>query len=480
MSVERQHYAVTLAILTVAATAYAVQQTLVFPALPTLQREFGTSAAWVTWVMTAFLLSASVLTPIFGKLGDRFGKERLLVVSLCLFLAGSLGAAAAPDLWTLIAFRVVSGAGGAVFPLSFGIIRDEFPPERVKVGIGLLSAVFGVGSGLGLIVSGLVIDNLSWRWLFIIGAAPVALVIVVVRRFVPESPVRSLTRLDVPGAALLSGALISLLLALTEGERWGWTSSRIIGLLGVAAALAGVWIVVELRSEHPMVDMRLMTQRSILLTNVTAVISGFALFGSFILVPQYVESPRGLPGDISRLVDYGFGATATRAGLLLLPSSAMMLFAGPVAGVLGRRFGSKWPLAAGMALNAAGAAMLAHWNSRPWQIAVAMLALGIGIGFSFAAMAALITENVPITETGVATGMNTVMRTVGGVIGAQVAAAVLTASTIPGTDVPSRAGFDQAFMLAAGAAAIGAVVGLFVTRFRPRGRHSVSLAIEND
>lgn len=198
------------------------------------------------------------------------------------------------------------------------------------------------------------------------------------------------------------------------------------------------------------------------------------------LVPQYVESPRGLPGDVARLVDYGFGASATGAGLLLLPSSAMMLFAGPVAGVLGRRFGSKWPLAAGMAPNAAGAALLALWNGQPWQIAVVMLALGIGIGSSFASMAALITENVPITETGVATGMNTVMRTMGGVIGAQVGAAILTASTIPGTDVPSSGGFDRAFVLAAVAAAIGAVVGLFVTPFRPRGHRRVSLALESD
>ncbi len=145
----RQHYGLTLGILTLAATAYALQQTMVVPALPELQRELDASTTWVTWVLTGFLLSAAVLTPILGKLGDRFGKERVLVFSLATFLVGCIGCAAAPDIWTLIAFRIVSGTAGAVFPLSFGIIRDEFPPARMKVGIGLLSATFGVEAASG-------------------------------------------------------------------------------------------------------------------------------------------------------------------------------------------------------------------------------------------------------------------------------------------------------------------------------------------
>ena len=142
---------------------------MVVPALPGLQRELDTTTTWVTWVMTGFLLSAAVLTPILGKLGDRFGKERLLVL-----LAGPVPGRlyrlrGRADIWVLIFFRIVSGAAGAVFPLSFGIIRDEFPPERIKVGIGLLSAVFGVGGGLGLVLSGVIVDHVSWRWLFVVG-----------------------------------------------------------------------------------------------------------------------------------------------------------------------------------------------------------------------------------------------------------------------------------------------------------------------
>jgi EmrB/QacA subfamily drug resistance transporter len=475
----RQHYGRTLAVLTVAASAFAIQQTLVFPALPTIQREFDVSAVWATWVLTAFLLSAAVLTPILGKLGDQHGKERLLVVVLVLFLAGSIGAAFAPNIWLLIAARTVAGAGGAVFPLSFGIIRDEFPPERVKVGIGLLSAVFGIGGGLGIVASGVIVDHLSWRWLFVIGAIPVAAVIPLVHRFVPESPVRNPARLDLPGAVLLSGALISLLLGLTMGAEWGWTSARVLGL-GFCALMLGVaFVLVELASDHPMVDMRLMARRSVAIPNLTALISGFAMFSTFVLVPQFVEMPHDLPAGTSRLVDYGFDASATQAGLYLLPSSVVMLFAGPLAGVLGRRFGSKWPLTIGMAVMALAAGWLAEFHDEPWQILVAMVALGLGVAFSFAAMAALVTEAVPATETGVATGMNTVMRTVGGVVGGQIGAAILTASTIPGTAVPTESAFADAFALAAAAAAIGAIAAVFVTPLSPRRRRQrATLALE--
>jgi EmrB/QacA subfamily drug resistance transporter len=458
----RQHYNVTLAILTMAGTAFALQQTLVVPALPALQRELDTSTTWVTWVLTVFLLTASVLTPLLGKLGDQYGKERLLVISLGVFLIGCIGSALAPNIAVLIAFRAVSGAGGAVFPLSFGIIRDEFPPDKVKVGIGLLSAVFGVGGGLGVVLSGVIIDNVSWRWLFLGGAVPVALAIALVHRYIPESPVKSPSRVDVPGALLFSGGLVCLLLGLTEGERWGWTSPRIVTLAVLTVVLLAGWVVVELRTPQPMVEIRMLTNRPVLMTNITALIAGFAMFTSFVLVPAFVEAPatRG----------YGFGASATQAGLYLLPSSLTMLFAGPLAGVLGRLWGSKWPLSIGMLLIAVGVSVLAQWNDEPWQIVVAMIALGVGVAFAFAAMAALITEAVRPTETGVATGMNTVMRTVGGVVGGQIGAVLLTAYTIGRTEVPAEKAFVEAFRLSAAAALIGAVFAVFVTSTRSKRR----------
>jgi EmrB/QacA subfamily drug resistance transporter len=465
----RQHYNVTLSILTLAGIAYALQQTMVIPALPTLQHDLNTTTTWVTWVLTVFLLVASVATPILGKLGDQYGKERVLLIALLLFLAGSVGAALAWNIWSLIAWRALQGAGAAVFPLSYGIIRDEFPREKVGVAIGLISAVFGIGGGFGIVLSGLIVDHLSWRWLFVVGAVNIAAAAVLVYKFVPESPIKTPSRVDFLGATLLSGGLIAMLVALTEGESWGWTSTPTLTLAFVAVLFFVAWGVAELRVPEPMVDMRMLAVRQVLFTNLTALVAGFAMFGTFVLVPNFVQTPHDLSRGVQRLVDYGFDASATKAGLYLLPSSITLLFAGPVAGLIGRRTGSKWPLSAGLALVSASAAALAIWHDESWQILVSMAVLGIGVGFAFAAMATLVTEAVRPSETGVATGMNTVMRTVGGVVGGQVGAALLAAHTIPGTGgVPSVVGYEIAFGIGAVAALVGATVAVFVTppRFR--------------
>ena len=462
MEVERRHYNVTLAILTLAGIAYALQQTMVIPALPALQRDLHTTTTWVTWVLTIFLLVASVATPVLGKLGDQHGKERLLVISLGIFLVGSVAAACAWNIWALIVARAIQGAGGAVFPLSFGIIRDEFPREKLGVAIGLVSAVFGIGGGFGIVLSGVIVDNVSWRWLFIVGAITIGVAAVLVQRFVPESPIKTPSRVDLFGATLLSGGLIAMLLGLTEGENWGWTSGRILGLAVSSVVLLVAWGWAELHVDEPMVDMRMLARREVLFTNLTALISGFAMFGSFVLVPNFVEMPRGFSDSVQRMVHYGFHASATKAGLYLLPSSFALLFAGPIAGLIGRRVGSKWPLAAGMVLVAAAAASLAAWHDRPWQVLAAMPVLGVGVGFAFAAMATLITEAVRPTETGVATGMNTVMRTIGSVIGGQVGAAIVSADTIAHTHVPAESAFIVAFWLSAAVAVFGAGLARFI------------------
>jgi EmrB/QacA subfamily drug resistance transporter len=437
-------------------------QTMVVPALPVLQRSLHTSTTWVTWVLTVFLLVASVATPIVGRLGDQYGKERLLAISLLIFLVGCVGCALAWNIWSLIAFRAIAGAGGGVFPLSFAIIRDEFPPERVGVGIGLVSAVFGVGGGFGIVFAGLIVDNLSWRWLFTLGAIVTAISLALVHRFVPESPIKTQSRVDFPGAILLSLALIALLVALSEGERWHWSSARTLGVLAAGAMLALVWGWVERRVRDPLVDMRMLAHRPILFTNLTALIAGFAMFGTFVLIPNFVETPHGLPHATAQLVDYGFGASATRAGVYLLPGSFMLLFAGPIAGRIGSRIGYKWPLAAGMLVVGVAAGLIAAFHTHPWQIWLNQGLLGIGVGFAFASMATLIAENVRLEETGVATGMNTVMRSIGGVIGAQAGAALLSAYTIAGTSVPAEKGFVITFAVGAGAAVVGAALACFV------------------
>jgi EmrB/QacA subfamily drug resistance transporter len=463
----RQHYNITLAVLVLAGTAFAFQQTMVFPALPTFQRELGGTTAWVTWVLTAFLVVAAVTTPLLGKLGDQFGKERMLLVSLAIFLAGCIGAALAWNLWSLIAFRGLSGAGGALFPLSFAIIRDEFPPERMQVGIGLLSAVFGVGGGVGIVLSGVIVDHLSWRLLFVLGSIPVALSILLVHKFVPESPIRTPSRVDVPGALLLSAALGTFMVGLTEGEHWGWSSPAVLGLALASVLLFLFWGLVEIRSPSPMVDLKMLAHRPVLLTNLTTLISGFALFSCFVLVPAFVAAPE------SR--GYGFGASATLAGLYLLPSSIAMLFSGPLAGLVGKRYGPKWPLAAGMTIVGLAATVLAFAHDDSINVLVASAALGFGVGAAFASMVSLIAENVDPREMGIATGMNTVVRLAGSVVGGQLGATLLTANTIPGTSEPAEAAFVWAFGLSALAAVVAAAIALSIAR-RPVWRRVLAEA----
>ncbi len=444
----RQHHNVTLAVLTFAGIAFALQQTMILPALPTLQRELGTTTTWVTWLLTGFLLSASVATPILGKLGDQYGKERLLVISLGVFFLGSVGATFAWDIASLIGCRILQGAGAAVFPLSFSIIKDEFPREKVGVAVGIVSAVFGVGGGLGLVLSGVLIDALSWRWIFGVGAIGVGIAVVLVHLFVPESPIKTPSRVDVPGALLLSGGLVAMLVALSEGERWGWSSVPVLGLLVAAAVLLAAWVAVELRVPEPMVDMRMMTNRPVLFANVTGLIAGLAMFGTFAVIPQLVQLPNGLPPELARMVDYGFGASATKTGLYLVPGAIAGFFTGPLAGILGRRFGPHVPMAIGVGLAAVGFGLLVPMHEHSWQIFLGMGIAGAGIPMSFAAMAHVIVQSVRQSETGIATGMNTVMRTVGGVVGGQVVAAILAADTLGATSVPAESAFTIAFAIA--------------------------------
>jgi EmrB/QacA subfamily drug resistance transporter len=437
----RQHYGITLAVLAISALAYALSQTMVAPALPEIQRELHTSATSVTWVLTVYLLTASIATPVIGRLGDMYGKERMLLLTLVAFGAGSLVAALSHSIAVLVAGRAIQGAGGAVFPLAFGIIRDEFPREKVASGIGLISATFGIGGGGGLVLAGVITDHLGYEWIFWLALVAVAIAIVATHFFVPESPVKAPAKIDWAGTALLSLGLGSLLLAVSEGNNWGWTSALTIGLIAAALAVLAVWTLVERRVLQPLVDMRMMQRRGVWTTNLTAFLVGFGMFSSFVLIPQFVETPLS--------TGFGFGASVTAAGLFLLPSTMVMLFAGPGSGLLGHRYGSRVPLLMGTPLAALAFGFLAVAHSEHWQVYVASALMGAGIGLSFAAMANLIVEAVRPDETGVATGMNTIMRTIGGAIGGQLAASLVAGHVAAGTGLPAETGYTQAFALSA-------------------------------
>ncbi|MEU4678149.1 MFS transporter [Micromonospora sp. NPDC023737] len=459
-TIQRGSRRLTFLVLAAGAGFFAMLQSLITPVLPTIQHDLHTSQNTVTWVLTAYLLSASIFTPILGRVGDMVGKGRMLVVALAALALGCLLAAIAPSIGVLIIARVVQGIGGAVFPLSFGIIRDEFPAARVSSSVATISAIIAAGGGLGVVLAGPIVSVLGYRWLFWIPMVVVALTALAAHRFVPESPVRSPGRINWAGTLLLSGWLVALLLPVSKGSTWGWTSLSVLGLLALAVVLLIGWLVSEARSANPLIDMRMMRLPGVWTTNLVALLYGGSMFAVYAFVPQFVQTPTS--------AGYGFGASVTQAGLLMLPMLVGMFVAGIAAGRLEARFSAKAQLATGAVFNVAASAMLAVAHDTRLEIGVAGGLVGIGIGLAFASMANLIVANVSPSQTGVATGMNANIRTIGGAIGAAVVSSVITAHP-QASGLPREAGFTTGFLLLTAIALAAAVAALIV----PSGRRAM-------
>lgn len=439
--------AAPFAALLTAVLSFSLMQTLVVPALPDLQHAFGASTTAVSWVLSAFLLAASVATGLLGRLGDMFGKRRMLLVALGVASAGTFVSAVAGSLGVLVAGRVLQGLGAATIPLALGLVRDTFPLERVPVAIGWISAMFGIGFGVGLVAAGIVVDALGWRWIFWLGLAVTVAGAVAVRAVVPESPARAPGRIDLVGAVLLAAGLIALLLGVSQGRTWGWTSAPTLALLACGAFLLVVFVLAEVRIPQPLVDVRLLRRRPVLSANLATLVVGFGMFGAFTLVPQLVQTPPE--------AGYGFGASVTGAGLFMLPMAVTMLVASPLAGRMGARTGFRLPLVLACVIGAAGFVGYAVAHTAAWAVAAASAVLGVGVGFAFASVANLVMQAVEPRQSGEAAGINTIMRTVGGAVGAQTAATVVTAG-----GAPAESGYTAAFLVSAAALALAAVAAL--------------------
>jgi MFS family permease len=368
--------------------------------------------------------------------------------------------ALATSISVMIAGRVVQGLAGAVFPLAFGIIRDEFPAVRVATGIAMISSILGIGGGAGIVLAGPIIQHLGYHWIFWFPLVPVVIATVAAVVVIPESPVRAPGRINWVGSVLLAAWLVALLIGVSEGSEWGWRSGRVLALFAAAAVLLGVWIRAESSAAQPLVDMRMMRLRGVWTTNTAALLIGFGMYSSFVLVPQYVQMPVS--------TGYGFGASVTEAGLFLFPATVAMLLVSPVAGRLSSTVGSKVPLVLGAAVSALAFALLAAERNDHWEVYVSTALLGTGIGLAFAAMANLIVEAVPREQTGVAGGMNTIMRSIGGAVGAQVSASVVTASAAA-SGLPEAHGWTDAFALCSLALVGGLLVALVVPAASPVG-----------
>lgn len=369
--------------------------------------------------------------------------------------AGTAISALAPSLPVMIVGQVLQGVATGLFPLAFSTIRHTLPAERSAGAIGLQSGVLGIGAGAGLVLSGIIVDGLGYRFIFWLPLVVILLSLVAVVRWVPDVTGPAKERINWPSAALMAGGLGATLFAVTRTAAWGWTAPATLGGGLAGIFLIGLWVVRDRRSDHPLVDMRTMRRRVVWTTDLAGLTLAAALYGAFILVPQYAQTPpeRG----------FGFGASVTESGLLLLPLAVAMLVVGPLAGVVQRRFGGRLAIVAGASFATVAAVILVLFHDTVGWILVATGSLGVGIGLGYAAMSTLIAYAVPPDETGEATGVNTLSRQVGGAVGSSLAATIV-AGSLRADGNPAEAGYVSGFAVAAGLGACAVVAALAIPR----------------
>lgn len=354
----------------------------------------------------------------------------------------------------LIAARVIQGIGGGVLPLTFGIIRDEFPRDKVAGAVGTSAALLAVGGGFGLVLAGPIVNALSYHWLFWLPMIMTTLAALAAHFFVPESPERTPGRINVSSALLMSTWLVTLLLAVSQGRSWGWSSPVTVSLFAATVVVLPIWVWAEARSDSPLVDMRMMRIPTVWTVNLVALLFGMGMYSMFAFLPQFLQTPDSVTG-------YGFGASVTESGLLLLPQTVATFLAGLLSGRLAARFGSKAVLVVGAGLTSLATLGLVLAHDEVWQLLIETTLLGLAFGLAFAALSNLIVDAVPQSQTGVASGMNANIRTVGGALGSAVIASVVTANARP-DGLPLESGYTHGFTVLVVTSGLAALVAVLV------------------
>ncbi|AYN41596.1 MFS transporter [Streptomyces dangxiongensis] len=453
-------------VLAFAGIVVAVMQTLLVPVIKDLPELLDTAPTDATWVLTSTLLSGAVATPIMGRLGDLYGKRRMLVFSLSVMVVGALVSALTSDLITMIVGRTLQGFAMGAIPLGIGLMRDMLPREKLGSAMALMSSSIGVGGGLALPAAALVAQHSDWHALFYgaagLGVLAIALTLVVV----PESPMRARGTFDVLGAAGLSVGLVLLLLPITKGSDWGWSSGTTLGLFAAAVAVLLLWGVYELRIQAPLVDLRTTARREVLLTNLASIMVGVSFYVVSLVLPQLLQLPAA--------TGYGLGRSMVVAGLCVAPLGLTMMFTAPVYARLSARYGPKVTLILGMLIIAVGYGGGLGLMDAAWQTVITSVVLGAGIGLAYSSLPALIVGAVPASETGAANGLNTLMRSIGTSVSSAVIGMVLanTANNVGGVAVPTMHGFRVSFLIATAAVAVGLLLALCLPKASRPAQHT--------
>jgi MFS family permease len=447
-----------VAVLASAGIVVSLMQSIIIPLVPELPTLLHATSSDTSWAVTVTLLAAAVATPTVGRLGDMVGKRRMLLISLGMLIAGSVLGALSTSLVPLIVARALQGLAAGVVPLGISIMRDEVPEDRLGTATATMSSSLGVGGALGLPVAALIAEAFDWHVLFWVAAALGTVSLLLVARSVPESPVRSGGRFDLLGAIGISVVLVCLLLAISKGADWGWTSAPTLALVATAVVALAAWSVWELRAPQPLVDLRVSARRQVLLTNVTSAVFGFAMFAMSLVLPQILQLPTAS--------GFGLGQSMLTVGLVMAPSGLVMMAVAPVSARISAAAGPKVSLITGAVVVAGGYLLGTAMMAAPWQLVVVSSVIGAGIGLAYGAMPSLVMAAVPTGETSAANSLNTLMRSIGSSVSSAVAGLVLAHLTmdLAGQTIPSRDALRLLLLLAAAAALVAATIGSFLPR----------------
>jgi predicted MFS family arabinose efflux permease len=425
-----------------AALSTAIVSSLGMLLVPTISREMDVSVSTAQWMLTLNLLVGAVATPVMGRLSDGPHKKRLLLSALWIILAGSVIAAAAPNFTVFLIGRALQGLTYGIVPVTIALARRYVAADKVRSSISSLSVTAATGLGVGYPLTGVIAGLFDFRFAFWFAALFVVTAIVVVFRVVPAGPDERAPRVpfDYTGAGLLGLGLGVLLLGVSEGPAWGWSSPGVTGAFIVAAAVLTAWVRAELRKRYPLVDLRVLRNGEALLANGTALGLGAAMYIGLSISSLVAQAPPS--------TGYGIALPVFWAGFVMFPLSVGSLSANRLVRRLARRIPLATLLPIGAGLVAAAAMLLWFAHTELWEILIGMLVFGLGIGASYAAMPALIARNVAAEELGSSVSFNQVLRTVGSSFGTAVSGAVL--ATNMATDLhPTGAGIATTFAIGA-------------------------------
>jgi MFS family permease len=435
------------------------------PSLPTIQHDFGVDSAQVSLIISVYAISGVALSPVVGKLGDIYGKRKVLISVMLCYAAAVSVTGFSPTFGFMVAARTVQGVGLTILPLGMSLVREEFPRELVPRAQGLLSAMFGIGFAISLPLGSFVSQNYGWRDTYHSAIPVVVLLAILVVLVVRESSYRRpMVAVDYVGAALLGGGLAGIVTALSQGETWGWSSPLTIGFFIAGAVLFVPFILFEMwwkkSGREPIVDQKLLATRNVWVTNVVVTVAGLGMYlALFTLIYQFEFPP----------VSGGYGTFGSfnilNAGLDIIPLALSMTGVAIVGAMIVNRTGVK-PLAlTGAVVTALGFYLVSQASSLD-QALLCEVVIGAGIALLNASIINLLVLSVDPKDMGQATAMNNVFRNVGGSVGAPIAGSLLatylvTSPQFAAYDLPAHAAFVYAFWIAAAITVVGGIAIFF-------------------